>query len=63
MVDIAWLRKTHDRVDENVRLAGACCPDGQFAVRSVHRISGLESNNTGPAKFLKMNAQLRRGVS
>lgn len=57
VVDVAWLCQSDDRMDEDVSLSRTGCTDGQFSVRSMHGITGLESYDAGPAKFLEMYAQ------
>ena len=63
MVDIAWFCETDDRMDENVCLASTGSTDGQFSVSSVHRITSLEGDDSGPTQFLKMDSQFGWGVT
>ena len=59
MVDIAGFCQAYDGVDEDVGLTGAGSTDRQLAVSAVHGVACLEGNNTGPAEFIEMGAQLR----
>ena len=49
VVDVARFGEADDGVDEDVCLAGAGGADGELAVGAVHRVSGLEGDDAGPA--------------
>jgi hypothetical protein len=62
MVDVSWLGETNDRMDENVSLTGTSSTNSEFSVSAMHRISGLESNNSGPAKLVEVKSQFCWGI-
>lgn len=63
VVDITGLGQTDDGVDQDVGLAGASSADSQLTVGTVHRVTSLESNDTGPVELLEVSTDLGRGVS
>lgn len=63
MVNVAGLGKTNDRVDEDVGLSAAGSADSQLTVSAVHGVTGLESDDTGPAELVEVQAQLSGGVA
>lgn len=58
MIDVTRFCQPHDGVDEDVGLALASGSDGQFPVRTVHGVPGLESDDLAPSKFLEMGTKL-----
>jgi hypothetical protein len=62
VVDITRLGQTHNGVDEHVSVVGAGSADGQLSVSTMHGVSGLESDDSGPAELVEVEAHLRRGV-
>ena len=62
VVDVAWFSQTNNWVDEDVRLTLACSTDRQLTVCTMHRVAGLESDNTTPSEFLEMCTELSRGI-
>lgn len=63
VVNVTGLGETDDRVDEDVGLLGAGRTDGQLTVSSVHRVSGLESDNSGPAELVEVDTELCGSVA
>jgi len=63
VVDVTWLRKTNDWVDEDVGLTVAGSANSELTVSAVHWVSGLESDNLGPAKLVKVLTDLSWGVA
>lgn len=61
VVDVTGLGETDDGVDQDIGLAGTGGANGQFTVSTVHGVSGLESDNSGPAEFVEVCAELRWG--
>ena len=57
MVDVTGLRQTHDRMDQEIRGRFPRRPKGQFLMRAVQRIAGLECNDAVPAKLAKICAK------
>jgi len=62
MIDVTGFGQPHDGVDEDVGLALTSSSDGQFPVRTVHGVSGLESNDLAPSEFLEMGTKLGGSV-
>ena len=62
MIDVARFCQPHDGVDEDVSLTLTSSSDGQFPVRTVHRVPGLESDDLAPSKFLEMRTKLGGSV-
>lgn len=62
MIDVSWLGKTNDWVNEYICLAGTSSSDSELSVGSVHWVSGLEGDNPGPAEFLEVKSHLSRSV-
>jgi len=58
VVDVAGLGETHDGVDEDVGLVGPGGANGQLPVSAVHGVSGLEGDDLGPAKLVKVKPKL-----
>jgi hypothetical protein len=63
VVNVTGLGETDDGVDKHVGLSGAGSNDGQLTVSAVHRVTGLESDNLGPAELLEVSADLSRSVA
>jgi hypothetical protein len=63
MINITGLSKTDNGMNENISLSRTGGSDGQFTVGSVHGVSGLESNNSLPAKLGELGSELSRGIS
>ncbi len=63
MVNITRLGHTHNGVDEDVGLTLTSGTDGQLAVSTVHRVTGLESDDLAPRDLGKVLPQLGRGES
>lgn len=62
VVNVTGLGQTDDRVDQNVGLARASRADGQLTMSTVHGVTGLESDDAGPAQLVEVNAKLSGGV-
>jgi hypothetical protein len=58
VVNVTGLGETNNGVDEDVGLARAGSADSQFTVSAVHGVSGLESDNSGPAKLVEVQTDL-----
>jgi hypothetical protein len=63
VIDVSGLGQTDYGVDQDVGLSLSGGSDGQLSVRSVHGVSGLESDNLSPCHFLEEASQFGRGVS
>jgi hypothetical protein len=63
VVDIAGLGQTDNGVDQDVGLARTSSTDSQLTMGTVHGVTSLEGNNTGPVQLLEVGADLCRGVS
>lgn len=61
VVNVTRLGETNSWVDKDVGLTGTSSADGQLTVSSVHGVTGLESNNLGPAKLVEVSTELSRG--
>jgi hypothetical protein len=61
VIDITWLGETDDGVDEDVGLVLTSGSDGQFTMSSVHRVSGLESDDLSPRDLLEVSSEFGRG--
>jgi len=48
VVDISGLGESDDGVNENVGVLLTSSTNGKFSVSAMHRVSGLESDDTGP---------------
>jgi hypothetical protein len=57
VVNVTGLGQANDGVDEDVGLAGAGSADRQLTVSAVHGVPGLESDDLGPAKLVKVQTQ------
>ena len=62
MVNVTGLGETDNGVDQDIGLARAGRADGQFTVSTVHGVTGLESDNAGPAQLVEVNAQFSGSV-
>jgi hypothetical protein len=62
VVNVTGLGETDDGVDQDVSLARAGRADGKLTVSTVHGVTGLESDDTGPAQLVEVDAQLRGSV-
>jgi hypothetical protein len=56
MVNISRLRKANYWMNENICLTITRGPDCELSMSAMHRVSGLESHNPGPAKLVKMKS-------
>jgi hypothetical protein len=63
VIDIAGLGHADDRVDQQVRLHLARGAEGQFLMRPVQRVAGLEGHDLAPAELAEARAQLVRRVA
>ncbi len=63
MVDVARLGHADDRVDQQVGLRFPGGAEGQFLVRAVQRVAGLEGDDLAPAELAEEGAQLVRRVA
>lgn len=63
VVNISRLGKTDNGVDEDVGSSLTGSSDGKLSVGSVHRVSGLESDNLSPGELVEMGSELGGGVS
>ena len=63
VVNVTGLGKTDNGVDQDVGLVGAGGTDGQLTVSSVHGVSGLESDNSGPAELVEVDTELCGSVA
>lgn len=63
VVNVTWLGETNDWVDEDVGLAVASSANSKLTVSAMHWVSGLESDNLGPAKLVKVLTDLSWGVA
>lgn len=61
VVDVTRLGQTNNGLDENVGLLRAGSADRQLTVSTVHRVSGLESNDLFPAELVEVSTKLRGG--
>ena len=62
VVNVTGLGETHDGMDQDVGLTGAGSADGELAVSAVHGVTGLESDDLGPAKLVEVQTELCGGV-
>jgi hypothetical protein len=58
VINVTGLGETNDGVDEDVGLARTGSADGQLTMSAVHGVSGLESDDLGPAKFVEVQTDL-----
>jgi len=49
-------------MNEDICLTCSCSSDGQLSMSAVHGVSGLESDNPGPAKFVEVKAEFCWGI-
>lgn len=63
VVNVSGLGKTNNGVDENVGLTVTGGANSQLTMSAVHGVTGLESDNSGPAKLVEVETQLSGGVS
>lgn len=54
VIDVARLGQTNDGVDEHVGLTGTGSANGQLTMGAVHWVAGLEGDDLGPAKLVKV---------
>lgn len=62
VVDVTRLGETHDGVDQHVGLTGSGSANGKLTVSAVHGVTGLESDDLGPAKLVEVQTELCGGV-
>lgn len=62
MVNVSWLGKTDDWMNEDIGLARTSSANRQLTMSAVHWVAGLESNDAGPAQFVEVKAELSRSV-
>lgn len=62
VVNVTGLGQTDNRVNQDIGLAGTSRADSQLTVSTVHGVTGLESDDAGPAQFVEVDAQLCGGV-
>ena len=62
MIDVAGLGQANHGVDEHVGMVRSSSTDCQLSVRSVHGVSGLESNDSGPTQLVEVQANLGGSV-
>lgn len=62
VVDVTRLGKTNDRVDENIGVVGTSGANRQLTVRSVHGVTGLESNDASPAQFVEVQTDFSGSI-
>jgi hypothetical protein len=60
VVDVAGLGETDDWVDKHVCLSCASGADCKLPVGAMHGVSGLESDDAGPAQLVEVKAKLSR---
>lgn len=63
MINVTRLSEADNRVDQDIRLARTCGPDGELTMGAMHRIASLESHYTIPAKLLEVGTELCRSVT
>ena len=63
VVHVARLRHADDRVDEQIGLRLTRGAEGQFLMRAVQRVAGLEGDNARPPHLSKKGPQLVRCVA
>ena len=54
MVDVARLGQANNRVDQDVSLPCSGGTHRQLAMSAVHRVPGLECDDSRPSKFLEV---------
>lgn len=62
VVNVTGLGETDDGVDQDIGLARASRANGQLTVSTVHGVTGLESDNAGPAQLVEVNTEFGGGV-
>lgn len=62
VIDVSWFCEANDWVDEDICLTGSSRADSQLSVSSVHGVSGLESDDLGPAEFVEVQTEFRGGI-
>ena len=62
VVNVTGFGKTDNGVDQDIGLARAGRADSQFTVSTVHGVTSLESDNTGPAQLVEVDTQFSGGV-
>ena len=63
VVNVARLGHADDRMDQKVRLSFLGSAEGQFLVRAVQRVAGLEGDDARPAELAEIGAQFVRRVA
>ncbi|KAH3680866.1 hypothetical protein WICPIJ_008079 [Wickerhamomyces pijperi] len=58
VVDVTWLGQSNNWVNQDVGVLVSCGSHSQFSVGSVHWVSCLEGNNSGPLTVNKLVSQL-----
>jgi hypothetical protein len=62
VIDVSRFREPDDWVDKDICLTGTSCADSQLSVSSVHGVSGLESDDLGPAEFVEVKTEFCGGI-
>ena len=60
VIDVPGLRHSDHGMNQQIRFNLLGCAEGEFHVGAVHRIAGLEGDNTAPSEASKFGAQFRR---
>jgi len=63
VIDVPGLRRSHNRVNQQVTVVLFGSSDREFNVRKVEGVPGLEGNDSVPAFLLQFTLQLFRGES
>lgn len=63
VINISGLGKTDNGVDEDVCSSLTGSSDGELSVGTVHRVSGLESDNLAPGELVEVSSELGGSVS
>lgn len=62
VVNVTGLGETDNGVDQDIGLAGTSSANGQLTVSTVHGVTGLESDNAGPAQLVEVNTEFGGSV-
>jgi hypothetical protein len=62
VVNVTGLGETDNGVNQDIGLAGTGRADSQLTVGTVHGVTSLESDDTGPAQLVEVDTQLCGGV-
>jgi hypothetical protein len=62
VVNVTGLGETDNGVNQDIGLAGASSANGQLTVSTVHGVTGLESDNAGPAQLVEVNTEFGGSV-